>query len=328
MIAAEFHEAWYRQDLSSIVGDKSADELATWISELCRTHLQQDVAGARFASKSVGAVFGVALASGEHVVLKVFPRSYSDEELRAIERCHAHVHAAHFPTPRQLGPIFRAGDIRVTFYELVDGEVLDAHDPQVRRTLATALARLTATLRPLDPTSLPLAPTRRESLWGPPHRITFDLARSGGEWIDERAREAKRIIESASLPVMCVHFDWSTKNALFRDGRLQAVLDWDSLVQASEAEAVGFAAAAFTAHGGVADVPSTPTRDEARAFVREYEHARGSLFSAVERRVINAAAEYLIAYVARQSFRGPEDDEDEYRSLLRATPAVSLIDEW
>ncbi len=52
---------------------------------------------------------------------------------------------------------------------------------------------------------------------------------------------------------------------------------------------VGRAAAEFTAQW---EFPAAlaPTRDEATAFVREYEAARGRAFTADERVVVNAAA--------------------------------------
>jgi hypothetical protein len=325
VLAAEFDEDWYRRDLASIVGERTDDELAAWIASLCRRELKQDVVGARFANKSVGAVFGLALANAENVVLKVFPSSLDRKALLAIERCLSHVHAAGFPSPKQLVPLFEAGSTFAAFYELVEGEVLDAHRPDVRRTLAEALASLTEIVANLDPAALPVALGRDETLWDAPHRAEMRLDIEGGEWIDERARACRQVIRDANLSPICAHYDWSTKNTLFRDGRLRAVLDWDSMKQASEAEMVGRAAAEFTAHGGGLTSRSTPTHDEATAFVREYEDARGRRFSDIERHVVRASAEYLIAQVSRHGFSGPDCADDEYRGLLRTLADAPLI---
>jgi hypothetical protein len=324
VLSAEFDEEWYRRDLASVVGQRTDDELAAWIASLCRRELKQDVVGAEFASKSVGAVFGLALANADRVVLKVFPPSFDQTALLAIERCLSHAHAAGFPSPKQLVPLFETGNTFAAFYELVEGDVLDAHRPDIRRTLAEALAGLTEILAEFDPTALPVAPTRGDSLWDTPHRLGMNLAIEGGEWIDARARECQRVIRDAALSPICAHYDWSTKNALFRDARLRAVLDWDSMKQASEAEMVGRAAGEFTAHGGLTS-RSTPTQDEASAFVREYEEARGRRFSDVERLVVRASAEYLIAQVSRQGFSGSGCTDDEYRALLRTTAGTPLI---
>ena len=76
VISAEFDDARYRADLASIAGARSDEALASWIDELCRAQLGQEVIGARFACKSVGAVFGLTLADTTAVVLKLFPATF------------------------------------------------------------------------------------------------------------------------------------------------------------------------------------------------------------------------------------------------------------
>lgn len=317
-ITNEFADPAYRADLGAIVGARSNDELVTWIDELCRERLGSDVMGARFTRKSVGAVFGLVLTDGTAVVLKFFPPTFLETELRAIERCLAQFFAAGLPMPRPLGPLFRADGIWAAFSELVDGRVLDAHEPMVRSTLAQTLAELGRLA--LDPRDLPLVATRRNALWGAPHRLGIDYARPGGGWIDARASAAQQIARSVALPQIAAHSDWSTKNVLFRDGRLSAILDWDSLERASEAEMVGRAAAEFTAQW---EFPAAlaPTREEATAFVREYEAARRRGFTADERSVVSAAADYLVAQVARQEL----EPDGPYQRLLLATEETPLI---
>ncbi|HEV7554810.1 MAG TPA: hypothetical protein VGO00_05095 [Kofleriaceae bacterium] len=295
-----------------------------WIDELCRSQLGEEIASARFACKSVGAVFGLTLADDTAVVLKLFPSTFDEAALRAIESCLGRINEAGFPTPKPLVPLFQADRVWGAFYELIDGNVLDAHCVDVRRTLAHALAELTELVIDVDPTGLPLAPTRRHTVWGTPHRSGTDLGVAGGEWIDARAAAAQRAVRDTTLPVIVAHLDWGTKNALFVDGKLRAILDWDSLMMASEAELVGRAAAQFTAQW---EFPArlAPTREEASAFVHEYEQARGRRFTPVEQLVANASADYLMAEVARQTFRGPDCADDEYGALLRETAATPLI---
>lgn len=324
LLAAEFGDAVYRQDLASIVGARSDAGLAAWIRQLCRDRLGQDMLGARFADKSVGAVFGLALADGSSAVLKLFPPTLDATELAAIERCFNHILSAGYPAPAPRGPMFEQDGLRGAFFELVEGEVLDAHRPEVRRTLAEALAELTRVVASLDPSGLPRGPMRGETLWDTPHRVHLDYARPGGDWIDARAAAARQVVREASLPALAAHTDWSTKNALFRDGELRAVIDWDSLQQASEPEMVGRAAAEFTAQWEF-PARATPTCQEATAFVREYERARGRRFDTLELRVINAAADYLIAQVARQEL---VSTPGEFHQLLCETATVPLIAEY
>src|SRR3569623_2882726 len=106
-LAKEYAEPAYRADLGTIVGARSDDELVAWIGELCRERLGSDVVGARFTSKSVGAVFGLVLADGSEVVLKLFTPLFAASELRAIERCTADILAAGDPMPRPLGPLIQ-----------------------------------------------------------------------------------------------------------------------------------------------------------------------------------------------------------------------------
>jgi len=68
------------------------------------------------------------------------------------------------------------------------------------------------------------------------------------------------------------------------------------------------------------DVPIAPTRDEARAFIAEYEAARGASFTKAERAMLAAAATYAIAYSARCENCLALDEEQypagSYRELL------------
>jgi hypothetical protein len=324
LISAEFNDHRYRADLASIVGARSDESLATWIDGLCQSQIEQGVAGVRFACKSVGAVFGLTLDDDTSVVLKLFPSTFDEGALRAIESCLVQINEAGFPSAKPLVPLFQADGGWGAFYELIDGTVLDAHDAGVRRILAQSLAELTAIVVNVDPTGLPLAPTRRPTTWGPPHRVGIDLGVAGGEWIDARAAAAQRAVQGTTLPLIAAHLDWGAKNALFVDGNLRAILDWDSMMIATEAELVGRAAAQFTAQW---ELPTrlAPTREEASEFVHAYEEARGRRFTPVEQLVANASADYLMAEIGRQGFSGPDCADDEFRALLRETAATPLI---
>ena len=111
----------------------------------------------------------------------------------------------------------------------------------------------------------------------------------------ERARE--RLAEAAG-EVVVGHSDWSVKNFAFSGDRVAAVYDWDSLAIDFEPVFVGEAVHAFPATWYI-ETAVAPTPEEAAAFVREYESARGRPFTAAEMETVRAAADYAMAYSAR-----------------------------
>jgi hypothetical protein len=135
--------------------------------------------------------------------------------------------------------------------------------------------------------------------------------------MDQAGRRAQAAIKGEILPLLPVHSDWGVKNARFRGDVICAVYDWDSLVAGSEAEMVGRASIQFTAQW---DFPSklTPDAAEEAAFVADYELARARPFSAVERRVVEAAATYSIAQIARLELAAGIERDDGFAAMLRA----------
>ncbi|HEX3777737.1 MAG TPA: phosphotransferase [Polyangiaceae bacterium] len=319
ILAEEFRERAYRNDLNALVGEHTYEELAAFIEELTLTHLGVRPSGALFATKSVGAVFCVVLESGEPAILKLFNSTYSHAELSAVHRCMALATAQGFPAPRLRSELFQATErVWGIFYAYLDGDQRDAHEPAVRRELARGLAELCTLLAPVDASELPLTPTRLDTLWPAPHR-SWDHSALDGEdasFIDQQAATAQRAIKKSKLRRIAAHLDWGVKNARFRDDTLCAVYDWDSLHSASEAECAGRAAAQFTAQW---EIPTllTPTPDEARAFLDEYQAARGKRFSRAERAVAAAGARYLVAHVARSELAMGIPEGDNFRGLLR-----------
>ncbi|MEP7051071.1 MAG: phosphotransferase [Pseudomonadota bacterium] len=319
LLAGEFRDRTYRADLATLVGDRSHEETERWIEELTLAQLGVTCAGALFAKKSVGAVFGLVLESGEPAVLKLFNRSYTHAELSAMHRCLAAATAANYPVPRARSEVFDAGDgVSAAFYTYLDGQQRDAHEPSVRRELARSLAELNGLLAPLETTGLPLAPSQLNSLWPPAQRIweTQSLDNEDTRFIDAHGKAAQLVIKKSKLKHIATHLDWGVKNIRFRDDAVCAVYDSDSLHAASEAESAGRAAAQFTAQW---DIPAllTPTPYEAQAFLDEYQAARGKRFSKAERSVAGAAAHYLVAHVARQELFSGVAEGDNFRGLLR-----------
>ncbi|MBW4654587.1 MAG: phosphotransferase [Kaiparowitsia implicata GSE-PSE-MK54-09C] len=281
----------------------SAKQISTLVERLAREELGQRIREALFAEKSVGAVFGFELSSGERVVLKLFHPSQLLTQLAAVHRCLNVLVQFGFPAPPPRSRLFQTEDRIVgIFYTFMAGTVRNAHEPIVRQELARVLAELTAILEHENPTGLPLAPTRGNKLWPASHRSFLKLDEDPEvEWIDEIARRAQAVIRAKAMPLMPAHLDWGVKNCRFHQNRVCVVYDWDSLCVASEAEMVGYAATQFTAQWDF-QAPLTPSLAEARAFVLEYEIARGRPFSYDERIFMAASADYALAQAARIEF--------------------------
>lgn len=327
ILAEEFRERLYKDDLATLVGNRSNQEIARWVEQLTEAQLDERPVGALFAKKSVGAVFGIVLESGEPAVLKLFNRSFKRAELDAMHRCLGFAAAHGYPVPRQRSEIFEAAEgVCGALYAYLGGDHRDAHEPPVRRELSRSLAELNSLLAPLDAAELPLAPGQHESLWPPAQRI-WELGELDDEdtrFIDAHARAAQLVLRKSKLPRVATHLDWGVKNIRFREDTVCAVYDSDSIHAASEAECVGRAAAQFTAQW---DIPAmlTPTAQESRAFVEEYQSARGRKFSRAERSVAAAAARYLVAHVARLELLSGVPEADNYRGLLRNYDSDPLL---
>ncbi|HTA91286.1 MAG TPA: phosphotransferase [Polyangiaceae bacterium] len=327
ILAEEFRDRAYKDDLATLVGDRNHEEIERWVGELSDAQLGTGYSGALFAIKSVGAVFGIVLENGEPAVLKLFNRSYSHGELAAMHRCMGNAASQGYPAPRIRSELFEAAPgVWGAFYAYLDGDRRDAHEPVVRRELARSLAELSALLAPLDATDLPLTPARLETLWPPPQRIwhKLELESDDTRFIDAHATAAKSVIKKSKLPRSAAHLDWGVKNVRFRDDAVCAVYDWDSLHAAAEAECAGRAAAQFTAQW---DVPAllTPTPDEAQAFLDDYQAARGKRFSRAERTVAAASARYLVAHIARLELASGIPEGDNFRGLLRDYDNAPLL---
>jgi hypothetical protein len=174
----------------------------------------------------------------------------------------------------------------------------DPHTPAARRALAEAFAQFVATAASLDP-ALPLAETALPSgsLFPPPHNALFDLDAPGGDWIDERARAARHVLDTTPENRVGLHSDFSSANVIVSAGKISAVYDMDSIARADEMLCLARTAVHFTYRG---DLPWTwPTRDESVSFVADYVAARGLPLTEVERRRLDAGAIYAMAYTAR-----------------------------
>lgn len=190
--------------------------------------------------------------------------------------------------------------------ELVDrGGRACAHEAAIRAALARGLARMVELCRGfralpgLGP-SLLTAPAGGQ-LWPEPHDRRFDFAgtAAGAEWIDELAAQARLRLAASAGEMVVAHSDWRAEHVRFEGEEIVAAYDWQSLAMGREPALVGAAAHAFTADWAIPQARRLPNLDEFRAFVGEYEAARGARFSPAERESIDAAWVYATAYGAR-----------------------------
>jgi hypothetical protein len=193
-----------------------------------------------------------------------------------------------------------------TVEDLIDeGVYADAHNPPIRCSLAEALAWLVKlthnpeTIPNLQMSALDLRLPHNQ-LWLIPHSNIFDFeaTTAGAEWIDDLAREARAVLNDGAGNLVIGHTDWSVKHFRYVDGRVRVIYDWDSLALDKEPAIVGGAARYFT-YTEAFNVQPLPIREEAHAFVREYEAARGKPFSTDELKTLVASATYGLAYGAR-----------------------------
>jgi hypothetical protein len=258
--------------------------------------LEPDGVEVFFFAASVGATFGILRRDGSRVAVKVNALFVEPAYFAEIQRLQAHLRAGGYPAPE---PVRRVGT--VTVEEWLDrGSFRDAHEPEVRRAMARELARFVgvATATGVRPRRefLPRAGT----VWPKPHNALFDFeaTSAGAEWIDAIGMRAATPRVGREV---VGHTDWAAKHVRFDDElHATAVYDWDSVTTEAEPVIAGNAAGAHVYTEELEQpVSRWPTPDEARAFVADYEHARGTPFTAEERRAAYAQCVWLIAYAAR-----------------------------
>lgn len=288
----------------SVLGTAEPQRIGLSLEGFCSCMLGSSVEEVLFCDVSIGAAFGLRLGNARRVVLKAHRPDRDPGFLSCVHRVRLHLADRGFPCPRPvLGPApFGAG--LATVDQLVDaGEFADAHEPEIRREMARALARLIEfasevpqeALAPLEGSWWP-----EDRLWPPPHNALFDfeVTAAGAGWIYEIASEAKRIVESTPIATVVGHGDWSANQMRFESGKMSVAYDWDSLRVDKETTFVGHAATHFP-YTERLDVPAAASTKEVKLFVEEYEAARGATFSGRERAALFAAATYGLAYTAR-----------------------------
>lgn len=320
----QIHTCFQDPDLKAIVTDilgcNTAEKIGRLILNALKPHLTSEIKKLLLIEPSAGLVFGLLLASGQKIILKVFNKNIGYPYLQEMNKIQKIFNAEGFPAPEVLSPIFSLNNTHAGLYTLIEGQKEDGHSPIIREELAKYLAKFSEIVdnHQFKPLYTFMQISAQGKLWPNPHNILFDLKKTqkGAGWIAKKAREANKILRAAPYTRKLAHTDWDVKNTLFKNKKLVGVFDWDSLGTLSEPEMVGRAAAQFTADWESGN-KVTPTPEEGRKFVAAYEKFRGRKFSSREYQVISASADYLIALIARFEHAGNQPTIHPYQDLLK-----------
>jgi hypothetical protein len=284
---------------------EDAFAIAGAIDAFCRRHLGARVAHGLFYQSSIGSVTGVTLDDERRLVIKAHQPERRPGLLAEIVRVQSHLAERSVFAPAVVAGPLPLGQGHAVVEHYVDvGVTADAHDPDIRRALACALHRIITTCQSLV-ASTSLGPR----LWPRPHSklFDFDATAEGAGWIDELATLAcDRMIPTGARIIG--HGDWRQEHIRFVAGQPVAAFDWDSLCCEHEAALLGSAAHGFCADWSRTDHRQAPTHEEARAFVADYEAARGYAFTEPERRLCGASFAYSCAYTARCGYALGNDE--------------------
>ena len=317
----------------AIFGHQDPARISAALDDLCSEAFGSRVAGALFYQSSVTAVAGLELRDGRRVVVKAHQPDQPSSTLAELAHMQARVAEASGLAPRPLaGPLPFANGFATVEEHDERGASADAHDPDVRRAIAASLHDVVELLAPLAARSrLPrhlLFARAGNDLWPRPHSRLFDFeaTRAGAEEIDALAAAARAALSPHGRAVLG-HGDWRVEHLRFAGGRVVLAYDWQSICRTEEAALVGFAAHAFCADWSGSDPRQAPSLEEARAFVADYERARGAPFDREERSLCGAAFAYSVAYTARCGHAGGYDGRGTpgtFRHLLVAHGAELL----
>jgi hypothetical protein len=331
---AAYYDDWSgpRQPEETVFGTGDPERIAATVDRFCAKSLGSAVERYEFFVSGVLSVHGVRLTDGKRVVVKAGRRSVGATFLAAVQTVQAHLAANDLPCPKPvLGPTALEHGIAVVEELLDRGARADAHDQHIRRAMASMLARQIDLSRPfvsldrLRPSLL--ASPKPDELWPEPHEERFDFGASAGgaEWIDELAWAARDRLAHITGERVVAHADWRAEHVRFEGQEIVATYDWQALAVGSEPALLGQIGYGFTTDWSIDQARRTPTIDEFRAFVADYEAARGRPFSPAERRTIDAAWVYATAYGARCEYSDlvldmpwatADPGEDSYRGLL------------
>ncbi|MFI7677234.1 hypothetical protein [Actinophytocola sp. NPDC049390] len=276
------------------------DDLPDWLPGWCVDRLGDTPVDVLFEARSISAVFGLRLAGGRDVVVKV-----REDEGRAPSCLAAQARLAErgFPCARPITPAVVVEGLAVHAEEyLPGGEPLHGDTPEVAVRYAAVFARLMAELT--EVTVTPPLPNPRWARWDhtdpglwPAIPVLDERDQSAvPAYVVETAERARKRLLAAALPCVLGHADFEGQNLRWRDGHLWAVHDWDSLAWQPEAALVGAACGEFA---NTAGPPTLAPLESSAAFLTAYQDFRGRRFTTEELEIAWAASLWPAAHNAR-----------------------------
>jgi hypothetical protein len=285
-----FKEPDLKQIFQDVIGVEDISKINTLIEEAVSKQFNTTVKDVLFIQSSIGIVIGLSLTNEQSLVLKIYFPKISKDYLDKVNYIQDIFYQELFPAPKVLSPIFVINNTHAGLYELINGEQQDAHQAVIRTELAKTLAQFVTIVNKhkLPPLMNFFQQQMGRRLWPIPHNFMFNLEKTsrGAGWIAKKARQARKILATDKTVKILAHTDWGTKNALFRNNKIAGIFDWDSLGSMSELEMVGRAAAQFTADWEKG-FKVTPSPEEGRLFIKEYENYRDRKFTGSEYLIIS-----------------------------------------
>ncbi len=326
IIAAHLAESSEKNLADSILGTHDLDAIEGFLNQVLAEALGWREVELFHFELSVGAAFGLRNAQGEKCLLKVLsPDDYGVEARRGFQ---IWMREQGFPCPKVILPVTERNGLKFLIEEYNDaGRRADGHLSKDRRLMALLLYRMMALSKRYDGLASVPNDTLVQvpgSVWPKPHNVYFDFeaTRQGAEWIDEAGARFKPVVDAMEDGDVLAHMDWSAKHLRIDNESVSVTYDWDSVARVTETRAVGAAAAVFT-YSQYINKPNRPELNQSKAFIADYEAARGAKFSAVERDQIYACMVYTAAYGARCEHAidhsGPGEEARTFlKSLLEA----------
>jgi hypothetical protein len=299
--------------------------LPGWLVGWCGDHLGHEPVGVLFERRSLSAVFGLRLAGGRDVVVKV---REGDGRAAACVAAQARLAERGFPCARPLTPAVVVGGLAVHAEESrPGGEPLGGDSPEIAVRYAAVFARLMGELADMaDMAVPPPLPNPRWVRWdhadaGLWPAIDFLDARDQSSvpgYVVEAADRARKRLLAADLPRVLGHADFEAQNLRWRDGDVWAVHDWDSLAWQPEAALAGAACGAFAS----SSPPTLAPVESSLAFLTAYQELRARRFTAEEWEVAWAASLWPAVHNAR--WEALHGDAPESGEAVRAQAAERL----
>jgi Phosphotransferase enzyme family len=289
----------------AVFGEVTEDDVTAWLDRHLRRRLGMGVQQVLFRAGRLAAVYGLRLSDGTEVVAKAHRGNADLDRLAAAVSCQRVLAQAGYPCPVPLdGPVAAGSQVVLVESRLDRGQVGDAHQADIRRSMAQTLARHLELLRAVPATSSPLVdpPAWVDYEGGPwpvPHDPIFDFTVTppGFQWLDRLAQHATEVLGPRPQPQVVAHSDWYCGNLRFVGAELVAAYDWDSLTAHSEVVLAGVAAGVHT-DGGTQGA-AAPTPQEVAGFLADYGGQRDRPFAGSEQAAAVAAATWVMAYNAR-----------------------------